>query len=330
MADACRKLGSAAAGVVETFLYQKFVREYMRAASPYRGILVYHGLGTGKTCSAIAAAEAVFSVANKRIIVMTPFSLRPNFINELMFCGFRHFNTNNHWVSQRITTTSIQIFAVNVMGIPAELAKPGAEIWIPDFQREPNFNDLADDQRTAIRTQIKAIIESRIEFINYNGVSAKTLKEWACTGGHFDNAVIVIDEIHNVTRLIQGKIVPYLTERKKKGRRKVKVEPVTPGPWQPSLCNRSDVNYARGYLLYRMLVSARNSKIIGLSGTPIINFPEELGILMNILGGYIDCIEFNSGLVDDANIQRMKRVADMNPENYSIHLKRGIFETSWI
>jgi hypothetical protein len=320
MADACRKLGSAAAGAVETFLYQKFVREYMRAASPYRGILVYHGLGTGKTCSAIAAAEALFGVANKRIIVMTPFSLRPNFINELMFCGFRHFNTNNYWISQRITTTSIQIFATNVMGIPAEMAKPGAEIWIPDFNRDPNFNDLTDDQRTTIRQQIKAIIESRIEFINYNGVSAKTLKEWACTGGHFDNAVIVIDEVHNVTRLMQGKIVPYLTERAKKGgRRKVKVEPVVPGPWRPSLCSRSDVNYARGYLLYRMLVSAQNSKIIGLSGTPIINFPEELGILMNILGGYIDCIEFNSGLVDDASILRMKRVAELNPRIDLVH-----------
>ena len=320
MADACRKLGSAASGAVETFLYQKFVREYIRGASPYRGLLVYHGLGTGKTCSAIAAAEALFSVANKRIIVMTPFSLRPNFINELMFCGFRHFNTNNHWISQKITTTSIQIFAVNVMGIPVEFAKPGATIWIPDFNREPNFNELTDDERTAIRTQIKAIIENRIEFINYNGVSSRTLKEWACTEGHFDDAVIIIDEVHNITRLMQGKIVPYLTERSKKGgKRKVKIEPVVPGPWIPSLCSRSDVNYARGYLFYRMLISAKNSKIIGLSGTPIINFPEELGILMNIIGGYIDCIDFNSGLVDDANIQKIREIAEKNDRIDLIH-----------
>jgi hypothetical protein len=56
--NACAKLGAAAGEAVEAFLYQKFVREYIRNASPYRGVLVYHGLGSGKTCSAIAAAEA--------------------------------------------------------------------------------------------------------------------------------------------------------------------------------------------------------------------------------------------------------------------------------
>jgi hypothetical protein len=90
--DACAKLGAAAGTAVEAFLYQKFVREYIRNASPYRGILVYHGLGSGKTCSAIAAAEALYGTANKKIIVMTPFSLRGNFMSEISFCGFKHFN----------------------------------------------------------------------------------------------------------------------------------------------------------------------------------------------------------------------------------------------
>ena len=61
--EACAKLGAAAGVAVESFLYQKFVREYIRNASPYRGILVYHGLGSGKTCSAIAAAEALYGTA---------------------------------------------------------------------------------------------------------------------------------------------------------------------------------------------------------------------------------------------------------------------------
>jgi hypothetical protein len=48
----------------------------MRNESPYRGILTYHGLGSGKTCTAIATAEALYSRGRKKIIVMTPFSLR--------------------------------------------------------------------------------------------------------------------------------------------------------------------------------------------------------------------------------------------------------------
>lgn len=102
--DACAKLEQKAGEVVEGFLYQKFIREYIRNAGPYRGILVYHGLGSGKTCSAIAAAEALYGTSNKKIIVMTPFSLRSNFISEISFCGFRHFNVHNHWVRQPLET----------------------------------------------------------------------------------------------------------------------------------------------------------------------------------------------------------------------------------
>ena len=74
--EACAKQGAAGAQKAETYIYQQFIREYMRQETPYRGILVYHGLGSGKTCSAIATAEALFGTVNKKIVVMTPLSLR--------------------------------------------------------------------------------------------------------------------------------------------------------------------------------------------------------------------------------------------------------------
>jgi hypothetical protein len=39
--------------------------------------------------------------------------------------------------------------------------------------------------------------------------------------------------------------------------------------------------------LYELLLSATNCRIVLLSGTPIINYPHEIGILYNILRGYI-------------------------------------------
>jgi hypothetical protein len=47
--NACAALEGKAGEEVEAFLYQKFIREYIRNAGPYRGILVYHGLGSGQT-----------------------------------------------------------------------------------------------------------------------------------------------------------------------------------------------------------------------------------------------------------------------------------------
>jgi hypothetical protein len=318
MENACKTLGSAAAGQVESFLYQKFVREYIRAAAPYRGILVYHGLGSGKTCSAIAAAEALFSVANKKIIVMTPYSLRPNFQNELMFCGFRHFNVNNFWTKLQIPNVKFEIFARYLVGVSKEYldklrSKKGTPyVWIPNFKKEPNFTVLTDEERAEIRAQINNVISHRITFIHYNGITAKELKRIACKGGEFDDAVIIIDEIHNLTRLMQGSIVPFLTKAdlsKGKKPRKFPDEMVVPGPFQPKICNADALNYPRAIWLYRMLVSAKRSKIIGLSGTPIINFPEELGILSNILGGYRDCFELIFNVMPKELQEKIRRVA---------------------
>lgn len=322
--DACSKLGAAAGEAVEAFLYQKFVREYIRNASPYRGILVYHGLGSGKTCSAIAAAEALYGTANKKIIVMTPFSLRGNFMSEISFCGFRHFNTQNNWISESLISEGglSYMYARSVLSLSESylkkvLERPDADrkvIWIPDFTKSPNYDELTQQERDDIRLQITNMIENRVKFISYNGVTAKELKGYACktdpvTGERFfDNAVIVIDEIHNLTRLMQGEITPYITKRK--GRpRKIPVEPIVPGKWSPGLCT-SELNYKRSYLFYKLLTDARNSKIIGLSGTPLINFPDELAILANVLSGYMECVEVILNSADKSIMDKFKKIAE--------------------
>jgi hypothetical protein len=38
--------------------HQEFVKRFISYNTPYNGLLLYHGLGSGKTCSAIAAAVA--------------------------------------------------------------------------------------------------------------------------------------------------------------------------------------------------------------------------------------------------------------------------------
>ena len=47
--------------------HQKVVRDYINMLTPYRGLLLYHGLGSGKTCSSIAIAEGLKS--KKKILI---------------------------------------------------------------------------------------------------------------------------------------------------------------------------------------------------------------------------------------------------------------------
>jgi len=293
---------------VKIYHYQAFIREYLRFETPYRGLLVYHGLGSGKTCSAIAAAEALFGTRGLKIVVMTPFSLRDNFISEINFCGFKHFRLQNHWTSLSLKPGSnpdpamVKMFAQSVYGIPdsffAKRAKGRIQlekIWIPDFESEPNFDTLSPQEKDEIKTQLKVTIENRIRFINYNGITARELKTMICsTPEIFDNAVIVVDEIHNLIRLMQGSLEPYFSNPPGR-RRTLPLEVLTPDRKKLPLCGMTK-NYMRGYMFYRLLMDAKNAKIIGLSGTPLINFPEELGILSNILHGAIHKIDFTTGI----------------------------------
>ena len=301
----CAAKGEEGTQEVKIYHYQAFIREYLRFESPYRGLLVYHGLGSGKTCSAIAAAEALFGTRGTKIVVMTPFSLRDNFISEISFCGFKHFRLQNHWIALSLTPGSnpepemVKTFARTVYGIPESYfvkrgrgREPLSRIWIPDFDKdsEPNFDSLSAQEKDEITTQIKETIENRIRFINYNGITARELKTMICsTPDIFDNSVIVVDEIHNLTRLIQGSLEGYFVP----GRRSTTAaEKLTVDRKKLPLCGLSK-NYLRGYLFYRLFMDAKNCKIIGLSGTPLINFPEEMGILMNILHGTLHTLEFS-------------------------------------
>lgn len=343
--DACLKLGATGATTAQIYQYQQFVRDYMSWSTPYRGVLVYHGLGSGKTCTAIAAAEALFATSNRKIIVMTPKSLRKNFIREITFCGFRHFRLLNHWVRYQndpIGNPLVRLFASKVLNIPLSHLKKAKNIWIPDFTKPQNYiaprdataNQKAEylnaTEQTEVREQIQAIIvfepnpnprlqkDGRIWFINYNGITPSKLKEIACAKPNtaFDDAVIIVDEIHNLIRLMQGTIEPYLSELKGV-KRKIAPEPVTYEKWAPKLCGKS-MNYKRGYLFYRLLLGAQNSKIIGLSGTPLINFPEELGILSNVLYGYLHIAEGQvaKGSTSDESMrikENIEKIAQENP-----------------
>ena len=50
----------------QPFKYQEFLRDYLQENSPYRGVLLFHGLGSGKTCTAITMAE---NLKNDRILL---------------------------------------------------------------------------------------------------------------------------------------------------------------------------------------------------------------------------------------------------------------------
>ncbi|MEM0353988.1 MAG: DEAD/DEAH box helicase family protein [Thermoplasmata archaeon] len=72
---------------------QKFLAEFINPKTPYKGILIFHRIGAGKTCTAINIAENFKE--KKKIIIVLPAFLKGNFRSELRsLCTGQKYMTN--------------------------------------------------------------------------------------------------------------------------------------------------------------------------------------------------------------------------------------------
>ena len=81
--------------------HQQFVKNYLSVNTPYNTLLLYHGLGTGKTCSAIGVTEEMrnymkqMGITRRMIIVASP-NVQENFRAQL-FDERKLKKTNGIW-----------------------------------------------------------------------------------------------------------------------------------------------------------------------------------------------------------------------------------------
>jgi superfamily II DNA or RNA helicase len=87
-------------------LPQKFLAEFMSPKTPYNGILIYHRIGSGKTCTAIRIAEKWKTI--KKILVVLPASLKGNFRTELrsMCADDNYLKENERHLLNKLNPTS--------------------------------------------------------------------------------------------------------------------------------------------------------------------------------------------------------------------------------
>lgn len=245
--------------------HQKIVRDYMNLYTPYRGLLLYHGLGAGKSCASIAIAEGMKS--KRQVIVMTPKSLRENYIEELKKCGDFMYKKKQFW--EWISDPEVFETLSSALSLPIEYIRRKKGAWLMDVAKEPN--SLSSVDMKSLDDQLNEMIFTKYKFIPYNGLRPNRLKELSDNyeTNPFDNKVVIIDEAHNFISRIVNRID--------------KERPI-------AVDNRGEkekIHNAMSLKLYEFLLSAKNMRVVLLSGTPIINYPNELGILFNILRGYI-------------------------------------------
>jgi hypothetical protein len=230
---------------LDLFAHQKFIKDYLQAHSPYRGLLLYHGIGVGKSCSSIAAAEILMS--SMKVVVLLPASLRDNYIGEMKKCGTAFYGVReHHWVF--VDRSVVDADAIRMARIDKAFVDEYRGLWVPLAGSKPNWNELTEAEKDVIQSQVNLMIAHSVEFLHYNGLNTKALTAMIKDGNPFDNKCVVVDEIHNLISMVSnnGKI---------------------------------------GRAIYNLLMQAKNLKLILLSGTPIINYPHEVAFLLNLVTG---------------------------------------------
>lgn len=256
--------------------HQRIVQTYLNSYTPYRGLLLYHGLGSGKTCSSIGILEGMKH--DKKIFILTPASLQENYRTQMTFCGDNLFKTKHHWVKVKEDSDAVfelykqYLFLGNDKTLLENYLKKYKNIWLIQ-EGTPNYNTLDSTSKQQIQELIRLLITMKYNFINYNGINKNSWEKLKKNQSNpFHNSVVVIDEAHNFIGKVNNKLMA--------GAVSVSTE------------------------LYTALMEAQNTKVVLLSGTPYINSPSELGVMINLISGYT--IEYEVRLTQQYKIKTLQ------------------------
>jgi len=282
--------------------HQIFVKNFLSQYTPYNGLFLFHGLGTGKTCSAIGISEEMRNyikqtgnTKRKKIIIIASPNVQDNFKKQLFD--------------------------------ESKLTKSNSGDWNMDgclgnsMLNEINPTEIKNMKREDVIININTIISSYYAFYGYTkfGNLVKEITEYKRTGTgdklellkkqfkirrikeEFSDRLIIIDEAHNIRDI---------TDSDDTG-------------------DRDIYNKLKDIARY-----SENMKLLLLSGTPMYNSNKEIIWIANILNlndgrGVIktsDVFDSNGKLKDKPLLIKKLRgyisyVKGENPYTFPLRLK---------
>ena len=225
--------------------YQKFIKNFLSTNTPYNGLLLYHGLGTGKTCSAIGVAEETrkylkYMGYNERIIIVASPNVQENFYLQL-FDERKLEYKNNNWtinncagqsILNEINSTHKNLTREKVVKIMTNIIN---NYYL--FMGYTQFANLIIKKSNPLNPLNPLNPTDNIQ----KKKMAERLQKF------FDNRLIIIDEFHNIRQ------------------------------------SKDNTNKLVSNELLKLVKNVNNLKLLFLSATPMFNDYKEIIFLINIL-----------------------------------------------
>jgi superfamily II DNA or RNA helicase len=174
--------------------HQIFVKNFMSFQTPYNSLLLYHNLGTGKTCSAIGVAEEMRDYLkqmgiSKRIIIVASPNVQDNFRLQL-FDERKLKLVDGLWNIRSCTSNKLlkEINPMNMKGLNKDKVISQINTLIKNSYLFLGYIEFAN-----YIEKIQNIREGE-----YKSEKDKEKKSTRNLKNEFDGRLIIIDEIHNI------------------------------------------------------------------------------------------------------------------------------------
>jgi superfamily II DNA or RNA helicase len=241
--------------------HQMFVKNFLSSQTPYNSLLLYHGLGTGKTLSAIGVCEEMRDYMRqmgitKRIIIVASENVQDNF--KLQIFDERKLQlVDGIWTIKGASSIGNKLLKeinpMNMKGISKERIVNQIKNLINTYYIFLGYGQFAnyiiktihyDEQLKIEESNIKKtkkIDEIGDAKITLNKKIIKKLRN------EFDNRLIVIDEVHNIRK------------------------------------TEDNENKKVALNLELLVKAAKNMRLLLLSATPMYNSYKEIIWLLNLM-----------------------------------------------
>lgn len=225
--------------------HQAFVRNFLSFQTPYNSLLLYHGLGSGKTCSAISVAEEMrdymrqIGISQRIIIVAAP-NIQDNFRLQL-FDERKLRETDGYWDIKACVGNKLlrEVNPMSVRGLPRDKVVSHIKKIINNSYLFLGYIEFAN--YIAKKGEIR---EDDPDAADPKKMAAKQAKKLRSV---FNNRLVIIDEVHDIR----------VTDDNKKKR--VALE------------------------LMKLVKSTENLRLLLLSATPMYNSYKEIVWLVNLM-----------------------------------------------
>ena len=229
--------------------HQSFVKNFLSSQTPYNSLLLFHGLGSGKTLSAIGVCEETRDYlkqlgVNKRIIIVASENVQENF--KLQLFDERNLRlVDGNWIIKGLNGNKLlrEVNPMNMKGISKEKIVSQVKSLIHHSYLFLGYGQFAN---YIIKTIHYNEENKNVQMKNDNKLVLDK-KAVQRLRNEFDNRLIVIDEIHNIRK------------------------------------TEDNANKKVAIHLEYLVKAAENVRLLLLSATPMYNSYKEIVWLLNLM-----------------------------------------------